>query len=58
MKKHLHPLFALLVVAALALSACGPAVGSAEKPIKILFVPSVDAAEIVAGGELLVAELE
>ena len=31
------------------------AIGSAEHPIKVLFVPSVDAAEIIAGGELLAA---
>jgi phosphonate transport system substrate-binding protein len=34
-----------------------PAIGSPEHPIKVLFVPSVDAAEIVAGGELLSAAL-
>ncbi|MBI3166276.1 MAG: phosphate/phosphite/phosphonate ABC transporter substrate-binding protein [Chloroflexi bacterium] len=34
-----------------------PAVGSPEHPIKVLFVPSVDAAEITAGGELLAAAL-
>ncbi len=30
-----------------------PTVGTAENPIKVLFVPSVSAEEIVAGGELL-----
>ncbi|MEW5941564.1 MAG: phosphate/phosphite/phosphonate ABC transporter substrate-binding protein [Chloroflexota bacterium] len=34
-----------------------PAIGSPEHPIKVLFVPSVDAAEITAGGELLAAAL-
>jgi phosphonate transport system substrate-binding protein len=34
-----------------------PAVGSPEHPIKVLFVPSVDAAEITAGGELLAVAL-
>jgi len=30
-----------------------PAIGSAEHPIKVLFVPSVDAAVIVSGGEVM-----
>jgi phosphonate transport system substrate-binding protein len=30
-----------------------PGVGSPENPIKVLFVPSVDAADIIAGGEIL-----
>lgn len=34
-----------------------PEAGTPEHPIKILFVPSVDAAEIVTGGEALAAEL-
>ena len=34
-----------------------PAVGTPDHPIKVLFVPSVDAAEITAGGELLAAAL-
>jgi phosphonate transport system substrate-binding protein len=33
------------------------AIGSPEHPIKVLFVPSVDAAEIIAGGELLAQTL-
>jgi phosphonate transport system substrate-binding protein len=34
-----------------------PAVGSAEFPIQVLYVPSVSAEEIVAGGELLATAL-
>jgi phosphonate transport system substrate-binding protein len=34
-----------------------PAVGSAEHPIKVLFVPSVDAQTIVAGGEIMAQAL-
>jgi phosphate/phosphite/phosphonate ABC transporter binding protein len=33
------------------------AIGSEENPIQVLYVPSVSAEEIVAGGELLAAEL-
>jgi phosphate/phosphite/phosphonate ABC transporter binding protein len=33
-------------------------IGTADNPIKVLFVPSVDTAEIVAGGELLAAALK
>lgn len=33
-------------------------IGTAEHPIKVLFVPSVDAAEIIAGGEILAATLK
>ncbi len=35
-----------------------PAIGSPEHPIKVLFVPSVDAQVIVAGGEIMKAALE
>ncbi len=35
-----------------------PAIGSEEHPIKVLFVPSVSAEEILAGGEVLEATLE
>ena len=35
-----------------------PAVGSAEHPIKVLFVPSVDANVIVTGGEVMAAALK
>src|SRR5687768_7888052 len=34
-----------------------PAVGSPEHPIKVLFVPSVDANVIVTGGEVMAAAL-
>ncbi len=34
-----------------------PALGSAEKPIKVLFVPSVDANAIVTGGEVMAKAL-
>ena len=34
-----------------------PAIGSPEHPIKVLFVPSVDANIIVAGGEIMAAAL-
>ncbi len=36
----------------------GPEVGSEENPIQVLFVPSVSAEEIIAGGELLEQTLE
>ncbi len=36
----------------------GPEIGSAENPIQVLFVPSVSAEEIIAGGEILKAVLE
>ncbi|MBN8580482.1 MAG: phosphate/phosphite/phosphonate ABC transporter substrate-binding protein [Anaerolineae bacterium] len=35
----------------------GPAIGSPERPIKVLFVPSVDANVIVTGGEVMAAAL-
>lgn len=35
-----------------------PEIGTAENPIQVLFVPSVSAEEIIAGGELLKATLE
>jgi len=34
-----------------------PEIGSPEKPIKVLFVPSVDAQAIVAGGEIMATAL-
>jgi len=52
-------LFALIAATTLVLSACGltevfePAIGSAEHPIKVLFVPSVDANIIVTGGQVM-----
>ncbi len=36
----------------------GPEIGSPENPIKVLFVPSVSAEEIIAGGEILKGVLE
>ena len=36
----------------------GPEIGSEENPIKVLFVPSVSAEEIIAGGEILKDVLE
>jgi len=36
----------------------GPAIGSEENPIKVLFVPSVSAEDIIAGGEILKGVLE
>lgn len=57
-------LFALVTVMSLALSACGttgglfaPALGSEERPIKVLFVPSTEVAVIVSGGEIMAAAL-
>lgn len=35
-----------------------PEIGSAEHPIKVLFVPSVDAAVITAGGDVMAAALK
>src|SRR3989304_2796746 len=34
-----------------------PAIGSPEHPIKVLFVPSVDANMIITGGEIMAAAL-
>ncbi|RLE15607.1 MAG: hypothetical protein DRJ28_03750, partial [Actinobacteria bacterium] len=36
----------------------GPEIGSADLPIQVLFVPSVSAEEIIAGGEILKGVLE
>ncbi len=36
----------------------GPEIGSADSPIQVLFVPSVSAEEIIAGGEILKEVLE
>jgi phosphonate transport system substrate-binding protein len=36
----------------------GPEIGSPDNPIKVLFVPSVSAEEIIAGGEILTGVLE
>lgn len=71
-KLSLFNILAVLVIASMALTACGttateapaptevppteppaPAVGSPEHPIKVLFVPSVDANVIVTGGQVM-----
>ncbi len=64
MTKRLSVLLALLVAFSLVLSACGPGgglfapkIGSPEHPIKVLFVPSVDANIITTGGEVMAAAL-
>jgi phosphonate transport system substrate-binding protein len=63
--KKVFPFVSLLVAAVLLLTACGPAatavptavpapaIGSPEHPIKVLFVPSVDANIIVTGGQVM-----
>ena len=57
-------LLTLIVAASMILSACGssgglfaPKIGSEGHPIKVLFVPSVDANIIVTGGEIMAAAL-
>lgn len=65
MKKKLYVILSLLAVFVFVLAACGGStseatnemVGTPEHPIKILFVPSVDATEILTGADLLVAQL-
>ena len=53
-KRFFWVLIALLIVGSLLLSACGGEPGEAEnKPIKVLFVPSVDVDFMIAGGELI-----
>jgi phosphonate transport system substrate-binding protein len=57
--KKLLVVVSLLVAASMLLSACAPAVdevaniGTADHPIKVLFVPSVEANAIVTGGQVL-----
>jgi phosphonate transport system substrate-binding protein len=59
-------LLGLLMIVALTLSACQPAptptpepaLGSEERPIQVLFVPSVEADVIVSGGEVMAAALK
>ncbi len=59
--RFIYLIFAILLTAVLLLSGCQQAaekeIGTEAHPIKVLFVPSVDAAEIVAGGELLAKTL-
>ncbi|OGO34783.1 MAG: hypothetical protein A2Z03_07055, partial [Chloroflexi bacterium RBG_16_56_8] len=56
-------MLSLATVLTLALSACTPAapttpeIGTTEHPIKVLFVPSVDANVIVSGGEVMATAL-
>jgi phosphonate transport system substrate-binding protein len=57
--KKLSILIPLFLVAALLLTSCGPGglfapkIGSTGHPIKVLFVPSVDANIIVTGGQVM-----
>ena len=64
MIKRFTTLFSVLAVFALVLSACGPTgglfapkIGSEGHPIKVLFVPSVDANIITTGGEVMAKAL-
>jgi phosphonate transport system substrate-binding protein len=68
-KRFVFVLMSLVVAASMLLSACGapateapteppmPEIGSPEHPIKVLFVPSVDANIIVTGGEVMATAL-
>jgi phosphonate transport system substrate-binding protein len=64
-KRYVFVAVSLLVLMAMALGACTPAateapmpaIGSPEHPIKVLFVPSVDANLIVTGGEKMAQAL-
>lgn len=58
MKRYIVILIGLLaLVAPLLVGGCGPAaeaeIGSAEKPVKLMFVPSVDVAVIESAGEAM-----
>jgi phosphonate transport system substrate-binding protein len=63
-KRIPYLLLAVLMTLSLVLTACQPSepavaeLGSVERPIKVLFVPSVDAQAIVAGGEVMSAALK
>ncbi len=53
-KRFYWVLLALLIVGSLLISACGGPAGESEnKPIKVLFVPSVDVDFMIAGGDLI-----
>ncbi len=59
-KTRLFLIISLLVVGAMLIGACAqpteeplPDLGSEERPIKVLFVPSVDVDFMIAGGELI-----
>ena len=60
----IRALWAMVAAFALVLAACGPSteavaeLGSAERPVQVLFVPSVDAQVIVSGGEVMKEFLE
>jgi phosphonate transport system substrate-binding protein len=61
--KKIGLLLSLLVVFSLLLSSCGVLsgvgdIGTEDHPIKVLYVPSVDAAQIQASGDLLAAALQ
>jgi phosphonate transport system substrate-binding protein len=66
--KKLLLLVSLLMAASMLFAACGPAatptptpepaIGSPEHPIKVLFVPSVDASVIVTGGQVMADALK
>jgi len=51
--KKLLLLVSILVIVSMSLSACAPKPGSTDAPIKVLFVPSVDANIIVSGGQVM-----
>jgi phosphonate transport system substrate-binding protein len=68
--RFFYLVFALLTITALLLSACAratpepptptppPALGSAERPIQVLFVPSVEANIITTGGDVMAKALK
>lgn len=67
MQRKWFNLVALVVVVSVLMTACQPTaaptpaasdVGTAAHPIKVLFVPSVDAGVIVSGGEVMKTALE
>jgi len=66
--KKLFPFLAAIMIAALFLAACAPAtppptptavpIGSEAHPIKVLFVPSVEAGVITSGGQVMADALK